>query len=68
MFFPLSWVGFEQPLLQRNGYAGREAKLLASLNHPNIAAIYGGEASALILELVEGDAPHGLCRLKRRYV
>ncbi len=37
----------------------REAKLLASLNHPNIAAIYGLEedngAGFLILELVEGD-------------
>jgi serine/threonine-protein kinase len=37
----------------------REAKVLASLNHPNIASIYGLEASAgtkfLVLELVEGD-------------
>jgi len=37
----------------------REAELLASLNHPNIAAIYGLEESgankALVLELVEGD-------------
>jgi serine/threonine protein kinase/Tol biopolymer transport system component len=37
----------------------REAKLLASLNHPNIAAIYGLEASGgtnfLVLELVEGQ-------------
>jgi serine/threonine-protein kinase len=37
----------------------REAKLLASLNHPNIAAIYGLEESSgtnfLVLELVEGD-------------
>ncbi|HSW40288.1 MAG TPA: protein kinase, partial [Acidobacteriota bacterium] len=37
----------------------REAKLLASLNHPNIAAIYGLEESAgtnfLVLELVEGE-------------
>ena len=36
----------------------REAELLASVNHPNIAAIYGLEetdgARALILELVEG--------------
>jgi len=36
----------------------REAQVLASLNHPNIAAIYGVEDStdthALVLELVEG--------------
>ena len=36
----------------------REAKMLASLNHPNIAAIYGFEKSAglraLVMELVEG--------------
>ena len=32
----------------------REAHVLASLNHPNIAAIYGVEDRALILELVEG--------------
>src|SRR5262245_35490155 len=37
---------------------GREAQLLASLNHPHIAAIYGveddGPRRALVLELVEG--------------
>jgi eukaryotic-like serine/threonine-protein kinase len=37
----------------------REAQVLASLNHPNIAAIYGIEegsgVTALIMELVEGD-------------
>jgi Tol biopolymer transport system component len=37
----------------------REAKLLASLNHPDIAAIYGLEESGgmpfLVLELVEGE-------------
>jgi eukaryotic-like serine/threonine-protein kinase len=37
----------------------REAKLLTSLNHPNIAAIYGLEESGgtnfLVLELVEGE-------------
>src|SRR5215470_13779425 len=32
----------------------REAQMLASLNHPNIAAIYGVEERALVLELVEG--------------
>jgi len=37
----------------------REAKLLASLNHPNIAAIYGleesGKTDFLVMELVEGQ-------------
>ena len=37
----------------------REAEMLASLNHPHIAAIYGLEesaaATALVMELIEGD-------------
>jgi serine/threonine-protein kinase len=37
----------------------REAEVLASLNHPNIAAIYGLEQTnsltALVMELVEGE-------------
>jgi Tol biopolymer transport system component len=37
----------------------REAQMLAALNHPNIAAIYGieesGTAPALVMELVEGE-------------
>jgi Tol biopolymer transport system component len=37
----------------------REAKVLASLNHPNIASIYGledsGATHALVMELVEGS-------------
>jgi len=33
----------------------REAKTLASLNHPNIAQIYGIESNALVMELVEGE-------------
>ncbi|MBZ5619895.1 MAG: protein kinase [Acidobacteriia bacterium] len=41
----------------------REARLLAALNHPNIAAIYGIEESEgttyLVLELVEGQALSG---------
>lgn len=32
----------------------REAQVLASLNHPNIATIYGVEQGALIMELIEG--------------
>src|SRR5262245_11815196 len=37
----------------------REAELLAALNHPNIAAIYGlekaADLNALVMELVEGE-------------
>ena len=36
----------------------REAEVLASLNHPNIASIYGVvEDRALVMELVEGSDP-----------
>ena len=44
---------------QRMARFEREAKFLASLNHPNIASIYGLEESdgtrALVMELVEGQ-------------
>jgi serine/threonine-protein kinase len=33
----------------------REAQTLASINHPNIAAIYGIEGNAIVMELVEGQ-------------
>ncbi|HWC95537.1 MAG TPA: protein kinase, partial [Candidatus Sulfopaludibacter sp.] len=33
----------------------REAQVLASLNHPNIAAIYGVEQGAIVMELVDGE-------------
>src|ERR1019366_5268430 len=43
---------------ERMGRFQREAEVLASLNHPNIAAIYGvvesENARALVMELVEG--------------
>jgi serine/threonine protein kinase len=32
----------------------REAEVLASLNHSNIAAIYGLEDRAIVMELAEG--------------
>jgi Tol biopolymer transport system component len=42
----------------------REARLLASLSHPNIGAIYGveesGGATALVLELIEGETLRAL--------
>jgi len=36
-----------------------EAQVLASLNHPNIAQIYGIEQNAIVMELVEGAEPRG---------
>src|SRR6187455_2987456 len=45
----------------------REAQLLASLNHPNIAHIYGleesGETRCIVMELVEGETLQA--RIKR---
>src|SRR3954471_24089151 len=44
---------------ERRARFQREARLLATLNHPNIAAIYGiedaGGVWALVLELIEGE-------------
>jgi serine/threonine protein kinase/Tol biopolymer transport system component len=37
----------------------REAEVLASLNHSNIAHIYGVEDHAIVMELVEGESPQG---------
>jgi serine/threonine protein kinase len=37
----------------------REAEMLASLNHPNIAQIYGVEERALVMEFVEGESLKG---------
>ena len=47
------------PIPDRVARFEREAKVLASINHPNIAALYGMEESNgqhfLIMELVEGE-------------
>jgi serine/threonine-protein kinase len=40
--------------LERMARFEREAQVLASLNHPNIATVYGFEAGAIGMELVEG--------------
>ena len=37
----------------------REAQVLASLNHPNIAAIYGVEQNAIVMEFVDGEDLRG---------
>jgi serine/threonine protein kinase len=54
-FLPDLWLADPD----RRARFDREARLLASLNHPNIGSIYGihdgGSERALILELVEGE-------------
>ncbi len=37
----------------------REARVIASLNHPNICALYDVGPNYLVMELVEGEAPQG---------
>jgi serine/threonine protein kinase len=45
--------------LERMARFQREAEVLASLNHPNIAHLYGLEGPALVMELVEGETLKG---------
>ena len=40
----------------------REARVLASLNHPNIAQVYGFEATAIAMELVDGPTLEEIIR------
>ncbi len=40
----------------------REAKVLASLNHPNIAQVYGFEGNAIAMELVDGETLEEIIR------
>src|SRR6476659_6881004 len=37
----------------------REARVIASLNHPNICTLYDVGPNYLVMELVEGEAPEG---------
>jgi len=54
-FLPVAFAGDPE----RMSRFEREARLLASLNHPNIAAIYGLEQAEgkrfIVMELVEGE-------------
>src|SRR5689334_11075244 len=37
----------------------REARVIASLNHPNICALYDVGPNYLVMELIEGESPRG---------
>src|SRR5260221_12196427 len=37
----------------------REARAIASLNHPNICTLYDVGPNYLVMELVEGESPQG---------
>ena len=54
---------------ERRARLEREARMLASLNHPNIATLYGVEESpdgvALVMELVDGDTLADRLALRR---
>jgi serine/threonine-protein kinase len=55
-------VAVKEPFVNDSGRMARfqrEAEVLASLNHSNIAAIYGLEERALVMELVVGESPKG---------
>ena len=54
-FLPVDFAGDSDRMARFQ----REAKVLASLNHSNIAAIYGVEDRALVMELVEGQDLRG---------
>src|SRR5262245_23197095 len=42
----------------------REARVIASLNHPNICQLYDVGPNFLVMELIEGESPQGPLPLK----
>jgi hypothetical protein len=50
--------------LQGDDALEREAKVLASLNHPNIAQIYGIDERALVMELALARHSRDRCRVQ----
>ena len=48
---------------ERIARLNREAEVLAALNHPNIAQVYGRDEGALVMELVKGERLKGPKRI-----
>ena len=44
---------------QFNERFDREARVISSLNHPNVCALYDVGPDYLVMEYVEGDSPRG---------
>ena len=45
----------------------REARAVASLNHPNICSLYDVGPNYLVMEYVEGESPRVRCPSRKRW-